>query len=162
MEDVTLYERESRVRDYYAAELGQHRPGELLIARENSYAGTAVRADMRTIDRRNIIRLWEFKIRASYTALGQILVYVAMARRAEGHDRPIRGVIAAFEFQPEIVDTVERMNLGIELVSLPPVLALAGGIPTGPAATTIPSIPVPDVMFTDPCTTDLNQQENRL
>jgi hypothetical protein len=150
MEDVPEYERESRIRDYYAAELGQHRPGELLVARENSYAGTAVRADMRTIDRRNVIRLWEFKLRASYDALGQILVYVAMARRAEGYSQPIRGVIAAFTFQPELVDTIERMNLGIELVWLPPVLALAGGIPSGPAVAAIPAIPAPQPASADP------------
>jgi hypothetical protein len=160
MEDIPLYERETRVRDYYAAELDEHRPGELLIARENSYAGTAVRADMRTIDRRNIIRLWEFKIRASYEALGQILVYVAMARRAEGYDRVIRGVIAAFTFQSEIVDTVERLNLGIELVWLPPVLTLAGAVPVCPALTKVPPIPVPHSTSTDPSSTGLNQEEN--
>lgn len=157
MNDVPLYERESRIRDYYAAELEQHRPDELLIARENSYAGTAVRADMRTIDRRNIIRLWEFKIRASYTALGQILVYVAMARRAEGYEPPIRGVIAAFEFQREIIDAVERLNLGIELVSLPPVLALAGGLPDGLARTPIPPIPAPHPTASDPGLTGVNR-----
>jgi hypothetical protein len=143
MEDPPLYEREGRIRDYYAEELGQHRPGELLIATENGYAGTAVRADMRTIDRGNVIRLWEFKIRASYEALGQILVYIAMARRAEGFDRQVRGVIAAFEFQPEIANAIEIMNLSIELVTLPRVLALAGGIPAGPATAAIPNIPVP-------------------
>lgn len=143
MDDTHSYERETRIRDYYAAELKQHRPDELLVAREDTYAGTAVRADMRTIDRRNIIRVWEFKIRASYEALGQVLVYVAMARRAEGYDRPIRGVIAAFEFQAELVDAVERMNLGIELVRLPPVLALAGAIPIDSQVTTIPPIPAP-------------------
>lgn len=141
---VVLHEREGRVRDYYASELAQHRPGELLIARENSYDGTAVRADMRTIDRSNVTRLWEFKISASYEALGQILVYLAMARRAEeaaGSDCLIRGVIAAFEFQPEIVYTVERLNLSIELVTLPPVLAHAGGIPTDAVPTSLPEIP---------------------
>jgi hypothetical protein len=162
MEDVPSYERESRVRDYYAEELGQHRPGERLIATENGYAGTAVRADMRTIDRRNVIRLWEFKIRASYEALGQILVYVAMARRAEGYDRLIRGVIAAFEFQPELVDTVEMMNLGIELVTLPVVLARAGGIPIGRAVTTIPQIPVPHPTSTVLGATSPNREGNRL
>lgn len=141
---VVLHEREGRVRDYYASELAQHRPGELLIARENSYEGTAVRADMRTIDRSNVTRLWEFKISASYEALGQILVYLAMARRAEeaaGSDCLIRGVIAAFEFQPEIAYTVERLNLSIELVTLPPVLAQAGGIPTDAEPTSLPEIP---------------------
>lgn len=141
---VVPHERECRVRDYYASELAQHRPGELLIATENSYEGTAVRADMRTIDRRNITRLWEFKIHASYQALGQILVYLAMARRAEeatGSDCLIRGVIAAFNFQPEIVYTVERLNLSIELVTLPPVLAHAGSIPTLAEPTSLPEIP---------------------
>lgn len=159
MEDALQYERETRIRDYYAAELDQNRPDERLVARENSYAGTAVRADMRTIDRRNIIRLWEFKIRASYEALGQILVYVAMARRAEGYGRPIRGVIAAFAFQPEVVYTVEGMNLGIELVTLPQVLALAGGIPASAADTTIPKIPVPHHMHRPG--TSPNQEGNR-
>lgn len=143
-DQVVLHERECRVRDYYASELAQHRPGELLIARENSYDGTAVRADMRTVDRSNVTRLWEFKISASYEALGQILVYVAMARRAEeaaGSHCLIRGVIAAFNFQPEVVYTVERLNLSIELVTLPPVLSHAGGIPTSAEPTSIPEIP---------------------
>ncbi|WHT20177.1 hypothetical protein N8J89_03640 [Crossiella sp. CA-258035] len=141
MRDRQTCEREGRIRDYYAATLDQHRRGELLVARENSFDGTAVRADMRTIDRHNVIRLWEFKIRASYDALGQIIVYVSMARRAEGYNRQIRGVIAAFEFQSEIVDAIERMNLGIELVSLPPVLAFAGNVPDGIEKITIPEIP---------------------
>lgn len=162
MEDAPGYEREGRIRDYYAAELEQHRPGELLVARENSYAGTAVRADMRTIDRGNVIRLWEFKLRAGHEALGQILIYVAMARRAEGYDQPIRGVIAAFEFMPELVDAVERMNLGLELVRLPPVLRLAGRIPAGPAVATIPVIPSPDIMFTNSSTAALDQKEDPL
>lgn len=138
------HERECRVRDYYASELAQHRPGELLIARENSYDGTAVRADMRTIDRSNVTRLWEFKISASYKALGQILVYMAMARRAEeaaGRTCLIRGVIAAFNFQPEIAYAVERLNLSIELVTLSPVLAHAGGIPTFAEPASLPAIP---------------------
>ncbi|NGY64112.1 hypothetical protein G7043_34860 [Lentzea sp. NEAU-D13] len=135
------YEHECRIRDYYAAELERHRPNERLVARENSYAGTTVRADMRTIDRTNTVRLWEFKIHASYEALGQILVYVAMARRAEGYDPLIRGVIAAFDFLPELVDTVERLNLNIELVTLPRVLALAGRIPTNHSPVAIPVIP---------------------
>ncbi|MFB7472249.1 hypothetical protein [Kitasatospora sp. NPDC056184] len=132
------------MRDYYASELAQHRPGELLIARENSYDGTAVRADMRTIDRSNVTRLWEFKINASYEALGQILVYVAMARRAEeaaGSECVIRGVIAAFSFQSEIAYTVERLNLSIELVTMPPILAYAGGIPPLAEPRTFPAIP---------------------
>ena len=162
MEDVPKYEREGRIRDYYAAELEQHRPGELLVARENSYAGTAVRADMRTIDRSNVIRLWEFKLRAGHEALGQILIYLAMARRAEGYDQPIRGVIAAFEFMPELIDAVERMNLGLELVRLPRILALAGGVPAGPAVATIPVIPAPDIMFTTPGTAGLQQEEDPL
>ncbi|MGW4529285.1 hypothetical protein [Amycolatopsis sp. NPDC004378] len=148
MADVATYEHECRVRDCYAAELEQHRPGELLVARENSYAGTAVRADMRTIDRDNVIRLWEFKIRAGYKALGQIQVYVAMARRAEGYVHLFRGVIAAFEFQSEIVETVEIMNLNIELVTLPSVLARAGGIPRDTVQVAIPQIPDPHHIFT--------------
>ncbi|WP_031512564.1 hypothetical protein [Streptomyces sp. NRRL F-5123] len=155
-----LHERECRVRDYYASELAQHRPGELLIARENSYDGTAVRADMRTIDRSNVTRLWEFKISASYEALGQILVYMAMARRAEetaGSECLIRGVIAAFDFQPELTYTVERLNLSIELVPLPLVLAHAGGIPAFVEPISIPVIPGQSGLLAPG--TDLYQQE---
>lgn len=151
--DQSTYEHECRIRDYYAAELAQYRPNERLVARENGYTGTQVRADMRTVDRANTVRLWEFKIRASYKALGQILVYVAMARRAEGYDPLIRGVIAAFDFLPELVDTVERMNLNIELVTLPRVLALAGQIPSDYSPVAIPLIPSP---VTPPLSLDVN------
>ncbi|MFI6345050.1 hypothetical protein [Streptomyces sp. NPDC050560] len=105
---------------------------------------------MRTIDRSDVTRLWEFKIGASYEALGQILVYVAMARRAEeasGNDCLIRGVIAAFDFQPEIAYTVERMNLSIELVTLSPVLAYAGGIPASAEPASLPVIPGQSGLF---------------
>jgi hypothetical protein len=158
---VAPHERECKVRDYYASELARHRPDELLVARENSYEGTAVRADMRTIDRSNITRLWEFKISASYEALGQILVYVAMARRAEeitGSNSLFRGVIAAFDFQPELVYAVERMNLSIELVALPPVLLHAGGIPTFAEPALLPAIPRQSRLFVSP-DADLSQQE---
>lgn len=158
---VVLHERECRVRDSYAAELARHRPGEWLIARENSFDGTAVRADMRTIDRSNVTRLWEFKISASYEALGQILVYLAMARRAEeaaGNECLIRGVIAAFDFQPEVAYAVERLNLSIELVTLPPALAHAGGIPPCSNTAPIPVIPRQSGLIA-PTVAIFNQQE---
>jgi hypothetical protein len=158
---VSDYEHECRIRDYYASELDQHRPGELLIARENSPTGTSVRADMKTIDRNNTIRIWEFKIRAGHSALGQILVYVAMTRRAQAmthrtgeHNPLIRGVIAAFDFHPTIIETVETLNLNIELVTLPPVLALAGAIPANLPPVSIPSIPALDSKFAGPHITD--------
>ncbi|MFJ5883560.1 hypothetical protein [Kitasatospora cineracea] len=147
------------MRNQYASELARHRPNELLIARENGYVGTAVRADMRTVDRSNVTRLWEFKIRASYEALGQILVYMAMARRAEeanGNAHLIRGVIAAFDFQPELIYAVERLNLSIELVTLP--ATLRSDVLHVSKATPIPMIPRRSGLFT-PTDTASRQQE---
>jgi hypothetical protein len=97
---------------------------------------------MRTVDKTQLLREWEFKIHADYRALGQILTYIALARRERDFARVVRGVIAAFDFQPEVRLAIEVLNLGIELVILPPWMAAAGGIPSSERADqTAPAIP---------------------
>lgn len=123
------FAHECRIRNLFAESFAELRSDERVIATEHRCGATSIRADLRTVDKNNVLREWEFKIRASYEALGQILTYVAMARQRENFTRTIRGVIAAFEFQPEIKDAIEIMNLGIELVSIPPWMAKAGEIP---------------------------------
>src|SRR5207237_389767 len=110
---------ESRIRDLYAERLEQERPFERFVNKEVRYRLSGVRADMRTVDRRGLLREWEFKIHGDYRALGQILIYVAHARHELGF-RPVQGVIAAFTFLPELRRAVEIMNLNIELLTLPP------------------------------------------
>ena len=92
------------------------------------------RADMRTVDHGQTLREWEFKIEADYSSLGQALVYVALARRASNFERPVRGVVAAFSFPDHIAYANEAMNLGLELVEIPPWLRQAGGHLGGPPA----------------------------
>ena len=134
-------EHECRVRDLYAARLQDERPNERLLDTEHSYPGTAIRSDMRTLDRANDVRVWEFEIVCSYTGLGQVLTYLAVARRAEGFERRVRGVLAAFEFQPEILLAVEALNLGLEIVHIPAKYRLAGGVPARAAPPPAPVIP---------------------
>src|SRR3984885_11181270 len=133
MEDLIVpaeesFARECRIRDLYAARLGEFRPHEKLLKTENTIAGSRVRADMRTVDSRNRLLVWEFKLIASYDGLGQILTYLALERVAANFRRDVRGVLAAFSIQPEIRTAVDVLNLGIELVELPAKLRLAGGI----------------------------------
>ena len=123
------YDHECRIRDYFAKSLTEFRPNERLIATESVYQGTCTRVDMRTIDKFNVIREWEFKIHASYSALGQVQTYLAMARLRDNFRNRITGVIAAFEFHPELVKVIEVLNLGIELVRIPQWMARAGRIP---------------------------------
>jgi RecB family endonuclease NucS len=134
------FAHECRVRDLYAARLEEFRPQEKLLKTENGFVGSRVRADMRTVDSRNGLRIWEFKIEASYDGLGQILTYLALQRLTSGFRRRVQGVLAAFLIQPEIRTAIDVLNLGIELVELPSKLRLAGGIP---AVTSL--IPVPDI-----------------
>ncbi|NWC70365.1 hypothetical protein HX873_20920 [Pseudomonas sp. P7758] len=136
---MKIYEHECRVRDEFARGLQNHRAGELLARTEQRYKGTLLRADMRTVDKSDLIREWEFKINADYKALGQILQYVALARQAESF-RPIRGVIAAFSFTPEIIIANEVMNLNLELVVIPGWLRRSGYINEYSAAS-LPRIP---------------------
>jgi hypothetical protein len=138
------FARECKIRDAYALRLREFRPQEWLLKTENTLAGSRVRADMRTVDSANRLRLWEFKVEVSYDGLGQIQTYVALERRAQLARRTqpgqmVRGVLAGFTIQPEIRIAVEMLNLGIELVELPGVLRLAGGVPA------LPPTPVPDI-----------------
>ncbi|WP_139346979.1 hypothetical protein [Pseudomonas oryzihabitans] len=132
---------EIKIRDYYAININEHR-GELLIAKEARYSTSSLRADMRTVDSSNIQREWEFKLTADYRALGQIITYVALARQESNFSIQIRGVLAAFEFTPEVQLANEIMNLGIELLILPETMRAAGNIPRRSAlAINTPNIP---------------------
>ena len=132
-----LFAHECRIRDLFVQELPIQRPSERLITTEFTYPGASARVDMRTVDATNLLREWEFKIHADYSALGQILTYVALQRRQLNFTRPVRGVIAAFTFQREIMDAIEILNLGIELVRIPAWMAKAGQIPGG--ASSVPT-----------------------
>jgi hypothetical protein len=123
------YERETRIRDLYAKQLKEYRPDEQVLKTEPGYVDSPVRGDLRTLDSKNLIRVWEFEIVAAYEGLGQVLTYVALARLELNFDRQIRGVLAAFEFQPEVELAIEIMNLGVEVVRIPEALRLAGEIP---------------------------------
>jgi hypothetical protein len=135
------FARECLIRDRYAERLADFRPRERLLRTENTLAGSRVRADMRTVDNADVLRIWEFKIAASYAGLGQILTYLALERRATDFKRDVRGVLAAFIIQPEIRFAVAVLNLGIELVVLPPTLRLAGAVLTTSGPTPVPDIP---------------------
>src|SRR5262249_46487919 len=87
------------------------------------------RADLRSVDVSDVLLEWEFKLFADALALGQILVYVALARREQKRFRRVRGVIAAFGFAEELQYAIETMNLGIELVEIPESLRWGGSAP---------------------------------
>ncbi|MGF6947886.1 hypothetical protein QF028_000379 [Neobacillus sp. B4I6] len=123
------FEHETRIRNLYANNLNHLRANEILIGTEQWYTGTRLRVDMRTVGENGVLREWEFKIFADYDALGQIITYVAMSRLREKFERPVQGVIAAFSFHEEIPKAIEVMNLGIELVTIPRWMRLAGKIP---------------------------------
>ena len=129
MEKPEEFAHECRIRDLYSRYFFEQRSDERVIATEHRCGTANVRADLLTIDKSNTLREWEFKIRAEYKALGQILTYVALTREEKGFQRPVRGVIAAFEFQPEVKRAVEVLNLGIELIEIPAWMAKAGAIP---------------------------------
>ena len=123
------FEHECRIRDFYAKHFNNERSDELLVATEHSFSDGSTRADMVTIDKSELIRIWEFKIKADFDALGQILSYVALAKRKFNFERSVRGVIAAFEFRPEIPLAIEILNLNIEQVIIPAWMRQAGSIP---------------------------------
>jgi hypothetical protein len=139
--DIDIYARERLIRDHFAACLRDERPGEVLLDTESSPKGLAIRADMKTVDNKNIVRIWEFKIRAGYEGLGQVLTYLAMARRDDCFQRYICGVLAAFEFQPEIVEAIQILNLGIEVFHIPAKYRLAGDNPASGPMAGLPIIP---------------------
>ena len=120
--------REVAVRDHYAASMPRLHPLERLVKREQRYANTGLRADMRTVTAGDLLREWEFKLHADHRAVGQILTYVALARREFGL-RPVRGVIAAFSFAPEVHLVNETMNLNLDLIEIPEWMRAAGGVP---------------------------------
>ena len=76
-----IYSHECRIRDCYADHLATLRPCEVVSKREVRYAASLVRADLRTLDESGVLREWEFKLCADYSALGQILCYTALAKR---------------------------------------------------------------------------------
>ena len=119
---------ECQVRDVYCRSLPNLRPDKRLVKTELRYATAARRVDMRTVDRFGTFREWEFKIRADQRTLGQLLIYLAHARR-ELAFRPIRGVIAAFEIPEELRLGVEVMSLSIEFVTIPAWMSGAGFVP---------------------------------
>jgi hypothetical protein len=136
------FARETQIRDLYARRLQDFRPHERLIKTETSFADTRVRADMRTVDKDNLLRIWEFEIHASYEGLGQALTYLALARKELDFAQRVCGVLAAFTIQQEILTAIEVLNLGIEPVIVPKHLAQAGGIPLDATPVTLPDIPL--------------------
>ncbi|RKH00487.1 hypothetical protein D7X74_38540 [Corallococcus sp. CA047B] len=134
------FERETKVRDLYARDIGEVRPGERVVGKECRYGESGMRVDLRTVDTSNLIREWEFKIYATYEALGQIQVYVYQALCANPGQQ-VRGVIAAFDFQLELRQTVRSLNLNIELVTIPHWMAQAGGVPLTSTTVNIVKIP---------------------
>lgn len=121
---------ECHIRDCYAAQLAVLRPNELLSQKEVAYQKSKVRADLRTVNNQDVIFEWEFKIRADYSSIGQILAYVAQAKTEFGFERTVRPVIAAFNFPEEIKLAVHVNNLGIEMVVLPFWMRNAGFVPS--------------------------------
>jgi RecB family endonuclease NucS len=141
MEKLEEFAHECRIRDLYSQHFCELRSDEYVITTEHRCGTANVRADLLTVDKSNTLREWEFKIRAGYKALGQILTYVALTREEKGFERSVRGVIAAFEFQPEIRRAVEVLNLGIELIEIPAWMAKAGEIPITTQISEVVSIP---------------------
>jgi hypothetical protein len=123
------YAREVAMRDAYADELSRYRPGEHVVSKEGLPGLTRRRADLFTVDRFDLLRVWEFKIRATPDALGQLLIYLWLCRNHYGGSRIIRPVLAAATFNPELPPAIEGLNLGIEIVQLPPAVLNAGDIP---------------------------------
>jgi len=137
-----VYAAERAVRDAYAGRLSEFRPDERLWKAEHTYPPSMLRGDMRTVDQLNRVRIWEFKIKAGFDGLGQILTYVALARLETHFSRPVLGVLAAFEFPGELLTAIEVLNLGIEAVRLPEQLRLAGTVPSTAASVLVPRIPL--------------------
>lgn len=136
------FAHECAVRDAYASRLAEFRPRERLLGTEATFKDVALRADMKTVDQTNALRVWEFKIKADYKSLGQILTYLAMERR-DSPDRIVRAVLAAFQFDESTLMTNEALNLGIEMVKIPLKLRQAGFVPAQTASRhDIPFIPI--------------------
>lgn len=123
------FAHECRIRDLFARRMHEFRPGEILISTESSFPSSNRRADLKSVDVRNVLRLYEFKLIATPAAVGQALTYINLEQQAVGYDREVRGVLAAFRFEPDVIPTIRAMHLPIEVVTLPPHLARAGGVP---------------------------------
>jgi hypothetical protein len=132
---------ERAVRDAYAARLDEFRPDEKVWKTEHVYYPSLLRGDLRTVDKLNRIRVWEFKLKIGYDGLGQVLTYVALARQELKFARPVLGVLAGFEINPELPTAIEVLNLGIEVVLLPPALRQGGLVPVTAPQVNIPLIP---------------------
>ncbi|MFG0217179.1 hypothetical protein ACFU8X_29410 [Brevibacillus porteri] len=129
------FEKETLIRDAFARNLKKFKPDQLVLAKEANCSQSNLRVDLQTVDKNEVFREWEFKLYADYKALGQILTYMALAKKGSNFSRDIIGVIAAFEFQPELISTIRTLALAIEIVKLPPWLAKAGKVRL-PASTT--------------------------
>lgn len=144
------YAHECKIRDAYSRDLAKLRPKERLLKTATRFEHTSLIADMSTTDETGTVRVWEFKIIASYDSLGQVLVYLAQKRLdylvqnasdiTQGKLKDIRGVLAAFEFRPEVEIAVAILNLGVELVRIPRKYMAAGDVPNGITRTDIPTI----------------------
>lgn len=125
-----IFARECLIRDAYADEIAWYRPNEREVSREALPGLTdSKRADLVTVEKAtNVLRIWEFKIRATPAAIGQVLTYLALCRRHYHYSRILRPVLAAIEFDPDVLYTIEALNLGIEAVTLPAAVVNAGKV----------------------------------
>jgi len=139
--EKTALPNEARVRSFYMEHLNSLHPEQRCVGIEVGYRNSSVRADARTVNKLNLRREWEFKIGADYSALGQILTYMATAKHDMNFKREIRGVIAAFSFRTDLVHTIEVLNPNVELVTIPNWVRYAGRVPMNLEASRPPSIP---------------------
>lgn len=118
METDKLGIYETELRDKFAAKLQYFRPNEKLLSKEaiNEFG---LRTDMETVDVNNTIRIWEFKLRADYSAIGQIIVYTNLKRLESHANRQIVGVIAAVEIPEYVEKSINACGLAIEFVKIP-------------------------------------------
>lgn len=115
-EELGIAERQ--LRDKFAARLSDFRPNEKLLGCEITYR-CGLRSDMETIDKDNTVRIWEFKLNADYSAIGQLIVYMAMKRNENKGKKKIVGVLAAVEIPKFIEEAIYSSGLNIEVVSIP-------------------------------------------
>jgi len=140
---VYTFERECAIRDAYAKNLNDIWGGEeKLIGTEIVHLSEGVRADMRTVNKREVITEWEFKLVADYSAIGQILVYMALLKEFYGFKRSVRGIIAAITIPEKIRLAVKINALEVDLVEIPTWLYNAGK-PTLVQKTSSKSIHIP-------------------
>ncbi|MCG3865810.1 MULTISPECIES: hypothetical protein [unclassified Photobacterium] len=118
MDDKIKDIKELKMRDSYAKRLREFRPDERLISREGTIHGTSLRTDMITVDIKNVIRVWEFKVTADYSALGQLLVYLHLKRKETEFKKSVIGVLAVTEISEYIKEVIISSGLNIEIVLL--------------------------------------------